>query len=134
MNGPLDEEFVDRARERAFALLVQARADADEVIRRAVEEVAELRREVLDATGVEIVEAPPPKVPAVHDVRLGDLAELAVQCHHLLAAVELLKPHVQVGSARTVGAVLKTGVPLSTAAMAVHWLHQSGFYAPEETP
>jgi len=134
VNGSENEELVARAREQANALLEQARADADEVIRRAAEEVDELRREVLDATGVEIVEAPPPKVPAVHDVCLGHLAKLAVQCHHLLAAVELLKPHVQVGSARTVGAVLKTGVPLSTATMAVHWLNKSGFFAAEERP
>lgn len=132
MNGREAEEMVAEARERAFTRLLRAKEEADAVIREAADEVAEIRREVLATTGVEIVEEPPGKPPTIHDVQLGALADLAVNCHHLLAAIELLSPHVQVGSTRTVGAVLKTGVDLPTAALAVHHLQQSGFCAPDE--
>lgn len=131
MSGAGDE-VVEAAVEQVRVLMEEAFAQVAAIHAEVREAVGRIRAEVLDATGVEIIREPPPRVPAVHDVRLGDLAELAVRCHHLLAAVELLSPHVQAGSVRTVGAVAKAAVDLPTAAMAVHYLKQSEFYALDE--
>ena len=121
-------EGADRVRE----LWERAQAAMYGAMREAADEVDRIRVEVLAMTGVEIVAELPEKVPYVMDVPMGALAEQAERCTHLLAAVELLSPHVQHGSVRTVGAVLKTGVDVPTGAMALHWLRQSKFYAPEE--
>lgn len=128
------EEMVAAAEERLCALLQDARDQVDAVIQRAEDEADRLIREVKAATGVEICTPPPPshKVPGVLDVRLGDLAEIAALCGYLLAGAELLGSHVQVGSERTVGAVLKTAVDVPTGAAVVHLLSSSKFFAPDE--
>lgn len=127
------DEEIAAAEERLYALLLAAREDADAVLRKAANEADRLIRDVKAKTGVEIGPPPPPaKPPTVMDVSLGSLAEVAELCGHLLAAVELLAPHVQFGSERTVGALLKTTVDVSTGSMARHYLQKSGFFTNEE--
>lgn len=126
------QRLVDEAADRVRVLLEGAQYAAYQVTQAAAEEADQIRRQVLEAVGVEIIAQPPGKLPAVHDVRLGDLAELAVSCRHLLAGVDLLAPHVQHGSARTVGAIVKTSVDAATGAAALTFLNRAGFYAPEE--
>lgn len=126
------EEILAEAADRVRELWEQAQAAAYEAVREAADEVDRIRVEVLAATGVEIVAELPEKVPDVMDVQMGGLAELAEQCGFLLAAVELLAPHVRHGSVRTVGSIVKAAVDGPTGAMAVHYLRQSKFYAPEE--
>lgn len=127
--------LVDEATDRMDALLERAQRVAYEAMREAVDEVDKIRQRVLEAAGIEIVSHIPEKVPAPMDVRLDGLAELAEQCGYLLAAAELLAPHVQRGSSRTVGAVLKTSVDEVIGAAVLQYLNRSKFYAPEgETP
>lgn len=113
------------------AAVAAAREQVEEIVRETADRIAEIRQEVLDTVGVEILDEPM-AAPSAMDVPLGDLAELAIRCHHLLAAVELLSPHVQCGETRTVGAAVKAGVDLATGAMALHYLRQSNFFAAEE--
>lgn len=113
---------------RVHDLLVQAQAAAEATIARYADEVDEVRREVLAATGVEIVPEVPSRVPAVMDVQMGSLAATAEQCRLLLAAVQLLGEHVQPGAVRTVGAAVKT-MDQRTGARVLDYLGQSRFYA-----
>lgn len=131
MNGNPDEVVADGVA-RVRDLLLQAQAAAETVIARFADQVDEVRREVLEATGVQIVPEVPERIPAVMDVTLGSLAVTAERCRLLLAAVELLGGHVQPDSARTVGAVLKTGVDPRTGALAMDYLSRCGFFAPDD--
>lgn len=131
MSGDQAEQIVAEAQERALAILLRAQEASEALKREAAAEVDRIRQQVLDATGYEITEPSPPKQPSAMDVQLGELAELALQCHHLLAAVEVLSPHVQVGETRTVGALAKAGVDLPTAAIALDYLRKSRFFADE---
>jgi hypothetical protein len=132
--GLLTEEqrqFVDEAADRIRGLLEAAQTAAYEAVRGVADEVDRIRREVLAATGVELVSESPEKSPAAMDVRLDALAQLVEQCGHLLAAAALLAPHVRHGSGRTVGAVLKADVPVAVAVEALRHLNASKFYAPD---
>ncbi|MFD0434754.1 hypothetical protein [Streptomyces chartreusis] len=120
MSAARDDEIIAEAVERTH-----------EVLHRAADEVDRIRREVFEATGVELVEQSP-KALAVMDVPMSTLAQVAEQCRSLLAGVELLQPHVTRDSDRTVGSVVKTRVSLSDAAMAIHFLNRSEFFAPSE--
>lgn len=135
MSGDRDEALRDvlleEATERVYALLLQARSDADAIIRRAATAADVIRREVLKSTGVEIV-LPSPKVPTARDVPLDELAGLGQRCLQLLAAVEVLAPHVDFESPRTVGAALKTNVDGPTGEAVLNCLALSGFFTPEE--
>jgi hypothetical protein len=127
-----DELLAARGQERVMNLLDATQLKIDVVIAESVEEVERIRCEVQAATGIDISGAPSPESATVLDVRLGNLAVLAADCRELLAGVELLQPHVRLGSVKTVGAVAKAGVDLSTAAKAVYHLQQSGFFGTPE--
>lgn len=114
---------------RVRDLLLQAQAAAETVIAGYADQVDEVRREVLELTGVELIPQVPERIPAVMDVTLGSLAVTAERCRLLLAAVELLDEHVQPDSARTVGAVVKTSVDPQTGALVLDYLNRCGFYA-----
>lgn len=131
MNADPDAVVADGVA-RVHDLLLQAQAAAETVIGRYADQVDAVRREVLELTGVEIVPEAPTRVPAVMDVPLGSLAATAEQCRLLLAAVQLIEEHVQPGSARTVGALLKTSVDPRTGALALDYLNRSGFYASDD--
>lgn len=123
------DEVVAAGAARIYDLLLQAQAAAAEAIGRFTAEVDQIRREVLDTTGVEILEPSPPKVPEVMDVPMSSLAVMAERCRLLLAAVEVLGEYVDPESGRTVGAVLKTGVDQRRGALVLDYLARSGFYA-----
>lgn len=126
------DEVVADGTARIHDLLLQAQAAAAEAIGRFTDEVDQVRREVLEATGQEIVLPPPPKVPVVMDVRMDALAQAAEECRLLLAAVELLGGHVRTDSARTVGAVVKTGVDQRTGELVLDYLSRCGFYVTDD--
>lgn len=79
------DEVVAAGAERIRDLMFQARAAAEETIGRYADQVDEVRREVLERTGVQIVPETPTRIPAVMDVTLGLLAETAERCRLLLA-------------------------------------------------
>lgn len=133
MSARRKHEMVAEGQERVMSLLDRIEEKIDAVMREGLEEIEQIRREVLDATGVDIRGVSSPEVPAVLDLLLGDLALLAGRCRHLLAGVELLGDHVRLGSTRTVGAAVKAGVDRETASKAVFRLQQSGFFGtPDE--
>lgn len=80
------DEVVAAGTARIHDLLLQAQAAAAEAIGRFTDEVDQVRREVLEATGQEIV-LPPPKVPAVMDVRMDALAQAAVRTGRIPSAL-----------------------------------------------
>jgi hypothetical protein len=125
------QQLVDEAADRIRVLLETAYVQAACVKREAADEIDRIRRELLNATGVEIVSESPEKVPAPMDVPLDALAELVEQCGFLLAGAQLLAPHVRHGAGRSVGAVVKADVPIAVAAAALDYLRKSRFYAPE---
>lgn len=125
------EEVVADGVARVHDLLLQAQAAAEAVIGRFADEVDEVRRDVLERTGVQITPEVSARIPAVMDVSMTSLAATAEQCRLLLAAVQLLGEHVQPGSVRTVGAVVKT-MDQRTGALVLDYLGRSGFYAPDD--
>jgi 8-oxo-dGTP pyrophosphatase MutT (NUDIX family) len=122
-------EAAGRAQQQVMAILDRTQERIDAVIREAEEEIGRIRRETRERTGIDIGQDSSPQEPAITDVRCGDLALLASNCRHVVAAVDLLgAEHVRAGSTRLLGSVLKAGVDLETAAAAVRHLQRSGFF------
>jgi hypothetical protein len=115
------------------AAVAAAQERVEEIVRETADRIAEIRQQVLDAHGVEILNEPM-AAPSAMDVPMDELARMAEQCHHLLAAVEMLSPHVRFGDPRTVGAVVKAAVDLPTGAIALDYLRRSAFFRAEEGP
>lgn len=113
------------------AAVAAAYEQVEEIVRETADRIACIRQQVLDEHGVEILNEPM-AAPSVMDVPMDELARMAEQCHHLLAAVEVLAPHVRFGETRTVGAVVKAGVDLPRAAIALDYLRRSNFFRAEE--
>ncbi|MFI9170505.1 hypothetical protein [Streptomyces lincolnensis] len=113
------------------AAVTAAYERVEEIVRETADRIARIRQQVLDVHGVEILNEPM-AAPSVMDVPMDELARMAEQSHHLLAAVDMLGPHVRYGDMRTVGAVAKTAVDLATAAIALDFLRQSNFFRADE--
>ncbi|MFE1847717.1 hypothetical protein [Streptomyces sp. NPDC059515] len=112
------------------AAVTAAYARVEEIVRETADRIACIRQEVLDEYGVEILNEPM-AAPSVMDVPMDELARMSQQCRHLLAGVEMLSPHVRFGEARTVSSVVKAGVDLATAAIALDFLRRSEFFRAE---
>ncbi|KUL26617.1 hypothetical protein [Streptomyces regalis] len=128
MSTARDTELAAQAQQQVMDLLDRTQEQIDSLIREAEDSVAQIRRDCRDATGIDIGEASSPQEAALTDVLCGDLALLAERCRHLVAGADLLGTHVRPGSTKPLGAVLKAGVDLSTAAEAVRRLQRSGFF------
>lgn len=129
MTASDQDRLVLEARARVVAICEAAYEASQSVMRRAADEVDEIRQETLAATGVEILPPSPSQLLTVMDVPLGQLAELAERCHQLLAGVEMLGDHVTFGETRTVGVVVKAGVDIARASIALDFLRKSRFFA-----
>lgn len=129
MTASDQDRLVLEAQARVVAICEAAYETSEAVMRRAADEVDEIRLETLAATGVEILPPSPAQLRTVMDVPLGDLAGLAEKCHHLLAGVEMLGDHVQFGETRTVGVVVKAGIDIARASIALDFLRKSRFFA-----
>jgi hypothetical protein len=128
MSEPSGEAMAAEAQQRVMTVLDETKERVESVLREAEEEIERIRRECRDRTGIEIGQTSAPPATAVTDTLLGDLAVIAGNCRHVVAAADLLGAHLRFGSTRTVGAVLKAGVDLPTAASVVRHLTESGFF------
>lgn len=128
MSAGRENDLAAQAQQQVMDVLDRTQERLDTVLREAEEEVERIRRECRETTGIDIAQPSSPQASELTDVLCGDLALLAERCRHLVAGVDLLGPHVRLGSTRPLGAVLKADVDLSTAAEAVRLLQRSGFY------